>query len=807
MEVFLIARRVLVLLAGLTACTSHAPQGSTLPEPVAHPWSRPDVRLVLDHPVADARPRLTDLSLFAQAVSGPSADRPDASHRGAFGIGNGKAFAILGLADPLNTLHGIVGPVYEKDARFFGDTALRPVIDGVVRDFETESIARPRGTGLVVTRGDVDDLTVWTVDYAPMSSQVAALDRPSSLTRLVLLQNRGSSAMQVGLEIVAQDPPVLEDGLLLATLPEDGRTLAYVPVSFELQEGAEGWRLDAGLVAPGAAEPHVLSYVVGADQDDARARAAGVGDVDYLAQLDDTLAWWLADSARGTQFVVDDPWLTDLIDGTRVMLRVQQTAAGGISPMSRYTGVWLRDMIGPARFLSRIGLFDDVAQSIDYLELCHRARGDIGNSCSSGLVPADVTTTPDWAALAPFSGRTAAEGPSYLVLTWAERVRWTGDTSRLADAWPYLRRAVMAQSMTDEGLQPWSGDETFRLAMNVALGYPLETPWQDMAWSSNSAMVMIAAAEFLADHAAVAGHPEDEAPLRERAARARAGLIETFVQPEGHFAAVKLKDEAASPVTLPFEDVNLNAIWSGAFAADDPVANADLDSLLQIAGHADGSLQSTPNPMYDLGVFAGGSATGMVPGFALYDLTETGDGALLGAFDQAFAYSSLSGEYAEAILYSDRSPLQPVYDRVGLIGDVSARYRPWEGGIVLDAVVDHLLGAAPVTVAGKPTLYLRPRVPNGLDHLAAGPIEAPGARVAVDLSWQDGWRADVTCDADTACEVWLDLPLGVWEDVAVTLDGASAGSVVVRPRGERMARFAPATIEPHQTGTWWVHTP
>ena len=67
----------------------------------------------------------------------------------------------------------------------------------------------------------------------------------------------------------------------------------------------------------------------------------------------------------------------------------------------------------------------------------------------------------------------------------------------------------------------WSGDETFRLAMNVALGYPLETPWQDMAWSSNSAMVMIAAANFLADHAAEAGHPEDEAPLRDRADRAR----------------------------------------------------------------------------------------------------------------------------------------------------------------------------------------------------------------------------------------------------------------------------------------------
>ncbi len=797
--------RVLVLVAGLIAGGCQASAGPSLSPPVAHPWDRDDVRPVLDHPFLEAHPDLTNLSLFAEFVSGPIADRPDSSHRGAYGIGNGKAFAILGLTDPLNTLHGIVGPVYEKDARFFGDTALRPVVNGVVRDFDSESIARPRGTGLVVTRGDIDELTVWTVDFAPAPVGVDPLDRPSSLSRVVMVRNRGNSAVDVALEIAAQDDLVEEGDWLVDTLPEDGRTMVYVAVGFERVAAGAPWRLAFGAVPPGTIEPASMSYVIGVDRDDALARAAEIAKADRLAQLDDTLAWWATDSARGTQFQVDDPWLTDLIDGTRVLLRVQQTAAGGISPMSRYTGVWLRDMIGPARFLSRIGLHDDVRQAIDYLELCHRARGDIGNSCSSGLAPEDVSTAPDWASLPPFSGRTAAEGPSYLVLTWAQAITWTGDTSGLAAAWPYLRRAVMAQSMTDEGLQSWSGDETFRLAMNVALGYPLETPWQDMAWSSNSAMVMIAAANFLADHAAEAGHPEDEAPLRDRADRARAALIDKFVQPEGHFASVKLMDEAAAPVTLPFEDVNLNAIWSGAFAPDDAVANADLDSMLKIAGHPDGSVQSTPNPIYDMGTFAGGAATGMVPGFVLYDLSETGDPGVLGAFDQAFAYASLSGEYAEAILYSDRSPLQPVYDRVGLLGDVSARYRPWEGGIVLDAVVDDLLGASPLTVAGKPTLYLRPRVPNGLDHLNAGPIDAPGARVVLDMSWHDGWRVDLTCDSDVACDVWLDVPLGTWEDVVVTLDGPTQGSVITRPRGERMARFAPATIEPHRTATWWVH--
>lgn len=791
----------------LLACACHAPTGPTLVAPEAHPWARDDVRPTLDNPFFDAHPGLANLSLFAESVSGPIADRPDSSHRGAFGVGNGKAFAILGLTDPLNTLHGMVGPVYEKDARFFGDTALRPVVNGVVRDFDAEWVARPRGTGLVITRGDVDDLSVWTVDFAPATLGVAALDRPAALHRVLLVANRGSQAVDLALEIGAQDDLVREGDWLVDTLPEDGRTVVYVTERVQQPQPGSPWQLGLGQIPAGTASQDLLSLVFGMDHDQAMASAEATAQVDVLAQLDDTLAWWAADSARGTQIQVDDPWLTDLIDGTRTLLRVQQTAAGGISPMSRYTGVWLRDMIGPARFLSRLGLHDDVAQAIDYLELCHRARGDISNACDSGLVPADVTTTPDWGALAPFSGRTAAEGPSYLVLTWAQRVAWTGDTSGLAAAWPYLRRAVMAQSMTDEGLQSWSGDETFRLAMNVALGYPVETPWQDTAWSSNSAMVMIAAANFLADHAAAAGHPEDEAPLRDRADRARAALIANFVQPEGHFAAAKLMDEGAAPITLPFEDVNLNAIWSGAFAPNDPVANADLDSFLKIAGHPDGSVQSKPDPIYDLGTFAGGAATGMVPGFVLYDLTETGDPGVLAALDQAFAYSSLSGEYAEAILYSDRSPLQPVYDRVGLLGDVSARYRPWEGGIVLDAVLDDLLGAAPRTVAGKPTLYLRPRVPNGLDHLSAGPIDAPGARVVLDVSWRDGWRADVTCDSDEPCEVWLDLPLGVWEDVDVTLEGPTQGAVVTRPRGERMAQFAPTTIDPHRTATWWVRTP
>ena len=127
------------------------------------------MRPVLDHPFFEAHPALADLSSYAMSVAGPPRGRPDHQHRGAFAVGNGAMFALMGLSDPLNTLHSAVGPVYDKRERFFGDVAIELEEDGEVAAFEREWIARVRSTAVNVTRADTRFSSVYTVDFAPHS--------------------------------------------------------------------------------------------------------------------------------------------------------------------------------------------------------------------------------------------------------------------------------------------------------------------------------------------------------------------------------------------------------------------------------------------------------------------------------------------------------------------------------------------------------------------------------------------------------------------------------------------------------------
>jgi hypothetical protein len=80
---------------------------------------------------------------------------------------------MAGLASPLNTLHGALGPTLQRRGRFFGDVSSHLIVDGQAVDFDAEWIARPRGTGLIVTRADAGDVTLYTVDAAIVSAGAA----------------------------------------------------------------------------------------------------------------------------------------------------------------------------------------------------------------------------------------------------------------------------------------------------------------------------------------------------------------------------------------------------------------------------------------------------------------------------------------------------------------------------------------------------------------------------------------------------------------------------------------------------------
>lgn len=739
------------------------------------PWEGEEVRPPLTHPFFDDHPALRALSPLGEHFAGE--DRPDHAHRGAYGVGNGLAFALMGQVDPVTTLHSAIGPTYLRESRFFGDTAVSLQVDGVEEPFHTAWIARVAGTAVMVTRQESDRYALTTVDHAPRGEPVLPM-----LARTVLVEPLDGVERTLAVAIHTARSGTVEEGMILDRIEGEDRLLATTSPGLDVVE-------DGGWTFPLDGDRLELLYVTGEDLEAVHATLDAAADQTADQRLEASLAWWADFSASGLQLETDDPLVDALYDAERVLVRVQQSSAGGVCPMSRYTRTWLRDSIGPVRFFTRAGLWEEAEAAVDYLYLCHRNQGDFANSCESGLIPEEVTRQPDWSSLPPFSGRTRAEGPSYVPLVYRELSRWTGDHARIDARWDYLERAVMAQELTEEGWQRWSGDETFRLAMNVALGFDLEVAWEDKAWSSNSGILMVAAASFLADEARRRGETAEAEALQERADRAKAGLESGFLQPEGHLAALRFFDDPATE-TRPFEDAALKLTWAGALLPEDPMAAAALEALKAYVDRGDGSFQSPADERYHLGTLGleEGVATGMLPGYTLWALTAAGDPLAAAAFDQVHTYASPSGEYHEGLLYRDRSAFEPVYDANGVLGDVAARYRPWEGGIVLDAALAWLVGAEPEDGG----LRLRPHVPE--ERLAAAPIRVGEGSVGLEVVRGPASVEATVRGIEGAVAVRLELPLPFGAR-PVALGGPSAASARVLPGGEPLVVFEAVTLE------------
>jgi len=762
--------------------------------PAPRPWPGADVRPALEHPFFDERPDLRDLSLYATAVSGPIEQRPDHMHRGAFAVGNGRAFSLLGLTDPINTLHSMVGPVYEKESRFFPDVAVGLEIDGALVEPHTEAIARVRGASVVITRADYDEATLYTVDFGPRPLDTDPLDVPPVIARRVLVTSTAVGPRDVAVRLLPRTEPTEGEGLLLRVHEEDSRWLAYLAPGREWSGDADvGRRLALGELEAGGSADASLVFATGNAVADLVALDESLDADSIDGWLDDTLGWWSDFSARGVQIATGDPRVEDLYDGMRVGIRIQQSAAGAVCPMSQYTLVWLRDTIGPVRFFLRAGLQEEARATLDYLHLCASVRGDYSNACESGLSPADLGEEPDWDSLGPFGGRLAAEGPSYVPLMYREWVRFTGDWAPVEERWSYLRRGLLGQPVYDGGVQPFSGDETFRNVMSAALGYDVDMAYEDDTWSANSAFLLAAAADWMGAAAGEVGSPADADVFSNLEALARGAMAEQFLLPEGHYAPF-LMQEGGAPERRPFEDVNLKPLWTGALAPDDPVALTNLAGLRATAGRGDGTVQSPLDPSY-LGLLVNppveeGINTGMVPGYYLWNLTAIGDPEADLAFDALHSYADEAGQYAEAMVFDDLSAFSPIYDAGGVIGDYSARHRPWEGGINLDAFLLYLAG--PLTGDPDGAFVLRPHLPAGQPELIVRGLRTADGAAGFELVRAPGELSLlVTSESADAFTLRVELPLPPDVEVlrGAEVDGVPGGEEQALPGGETVVLF------------------
>lgn len=713
-----------------------------------------------DHPAAFER-----MSRYATHVKGPVGQRPNVGHRGAFGAGEGHVFGFVGLADPLNTLHSLVGPTYERRPNFFGDWSVRIARpqDSIPPDFEEEWAGRSLSAPVVVTRGRLGDIELDTIDN----------EAQGCWSRILVVRNRGvASSGPVDL-VVSPTNSVTSPapGLLVESQRAAGGRVRDLAVSF-VGAGAVATdgRLVLGLgeVAPGAEVVRLLSLCPSERAEDGPVPVVGgpvLGTQDlptYLAVLDAAAARYRQWEGGLLRIDVPDPMVLDFLDGMKMTLKVQTAATGATCPMSQYTRTWARDNIGPVMALLAFGAFDDVEAMLDYVYAAIRYGGDLKNSYDADLVVADAPPAPDWAAMEPLSGRVAAETPSYMVRMYGLHHRYTGDPARATERWGLLRRCLFAQAFGPDRLLPFTGDETYRAAMNGAAGLDLEYPHHEKTWSANSTFLWLGAAREMARLAEALGRPTEREEARALADEVETVSVPRFGLDDGCVAAFAYRDTLQ--MSLPFEDVALQVTWSGWKDGDDPFAQTSLDCLVKRLGRAPGEIVSRFDPIYE-GLFDAweGVYTGMLPGYALAAMTDTVHPQAADAFAAVRKSLDTSGNLQEYMIFDDHSGLSVAYDPVGGLGDYTTKFRPWEGGIVAEAVLRYLVGFQPD--ATLRTVSLRPHLPAGWPRMAfsglrAGPgrfdltVERSGAgeaRVTIAPSEgapdPTGWRVDLRWDA------------------------------------------------------------
>lgn len=731
---------------------------------------------------APAFPELTArLSGWVTHVEGPVALRPETGHRGGYGTGNGRVFALFGLTDPLNTMHGMAGPTYERGKRFFGDYAIRLTGTEVLEDSDAEWATLSLSAPAIATRARYGPLWLDVLTFAPLGDSPAG----HCVIRVLEVHNTadtvsGPLAVRVDAAVKVSNP---SESVLLEATGERALTTGFTDGA-----GASDGKALVHALAPLAAGASVRLTLLHCSAEGADAVALPAVDAESLAKaLAADFETWDSGLAR---FDLPDPRVRDFLDGMKLTLRAQTSREGANCPMSQYTRIWARDTIGAALAWLRYGAHDEVRALMAYLYYAASKGGDLSNSYAADL---DFTSPPaplDWDALGPLAGKVAAETPSYMVWTAGEWLRFTGDAQPIAERWPFYRRCLLRQVPSADGLLPFTGDETFRTAMNVAFGYPLEYAHHEVSWSANSSLLWLGAHKHFQAMARATGHDADLDTAATLEAQIRQGFLDHYLLEDACIAALVVRDTGET-FPAPFEDVALKLTWAGAFDPDSPFARDATRCLMDRVGSAPGRFQS---PMHDnhldfpLVPDATGVYTGMMPGFALAALTDVGHPDAEASFVALSQVLGSSGNLQEYQIAPDDSGLTLLYDPSGALGDYTAKFRPWEGGIVAAAVMDYLVGFDPD--ASARTLTLRPHLPSHWPELAVTGLRAGAARFDVRVSRAAaGWTVAVSHDA---AEPW-DIRLR-WDSTAAVAMATGGGEAVGVTRTEAFGQLS-ATSE------------
>lgn len=713
-----------LLLAATSLAQISGPSASTAVRPQPIPV-----------PLAQELPALQEQSAWAQDTKYEGAT-PDLRRRGAFVIGNGRAFGVLGLGARAAWIGGMVGPDYgalgggTDEQKSFGAVTLVLRRNGTELPLSEQRVRRIRNAGIVATEDrETDGLALRMLAFAPPPA-------PARIVAVVDVVNTGT-APAAGLELAA-----IADGTLApegAALLERIDTQGHSHVArYELSGGkASGNGCLAALpaLAPGASHRALLTITFGTPGG-LEPATVDVASAQQLAQQ--TLQWWQQRLAGSFELDSDHFKLTDLVGDVKVATVCQRDERSGlVIPMLGRREATIRDSVGPLLTFLRANMWDD-AKAI--LQWWFRSIG------GGGTVPARLPLTftpgsnkPDWNKL----GVPASDLPLWVLLQHFWYWRTTHDAELIQAHWPLIEACLKRVPRAKDDLIPFDGSESVlhgtllaQFPQPIGDGSMLiaESAAHDRrAWSFASGTMFLLAVQAvgeMVDGLDRKQHPEKwagEGPARrpsqvytERSFPIMNALEKRYwLDQEQHFApAISMISD--QPHRVPVANLNLFPLWIGWTFPTGERSRDNLRNSLSRLWRDGARIGTTPTCGY---------ATGDVQAMLVTALCERDAIRRLEAFDAMLAMATPAGEWAD--LYApDGLPVGGLPDGTGR---GLARAHPHLLGVNLDAALYAVHGIRAIAVPNWDNNDIRAelRMPNGATFVTLKALKKDGRQLDI----------------------------------------------------------------------------
>ncbi len=690
------------------------------------------------------------------------------SRRGAYPVGDGWTFAVLGLGRRANTLQGITGPDFDTGKDFspegsFGENTLDLTVGGKAPALPVQRIGMARGAPLVFTEDkEKKGIALRVLTFAWSGPKYppglkgdeagkAALDPfrcawskapHRTIYRIVEVFN-GTEKPLEKVDLVArfQGKGEIKGGSILFRHPLPGGKVQVMEVRFaeRSKPAADGLHRGFDKIAPGKIGQAALLlhfYYQGQKRPDPD---------DYLKEdcigaAGECQGWWHLRLLPTTRFRTDDRKYMDLIQGWKIRAcLLQALPGGGVAASLNHRVFRVRDAAGAVLVFLRAGMWNEARRILDYERDCVRLTGKIQAQYPLTLAFPKGLSDPDW-------NRVTAgdpEAPSWMLLEHYWYYRATNDLSFLRKRWPFLKRLLDAQKPAKEDLlMPFSpADPLVRVLLEGFFPgkrpFPNDLPAQDAArgrtaYSMAASLLHLLSIHALADVASVIGNGAASKAEKAAWSKRKENLLERALKVgqlfESRFWLPRpgVKQEpgklvgryipAFSPVTLephipPVAEINLLPLWVGYLFATGNRDTANVKETVAALKLPGTRVGSTPDLPY---------ALGCTQGYLVACLATQEDKSLPDAVEGILRQATPAGEWVS--LYDGKG--NPVAAGREPIDHLSL----WDCGVNMDALLFALTGVryAAVPAFDPSTLRLNPRIPKGATFFSGDGLRHDG---------------------------------------------------------------------------------